>query len=208
MKKGEIDVISHLDPVIAKLEADGDIQVLIDTRTEAGTRALFGGSNPAAVLYTQAGLHREEPEHDAAPRQRLREVAEVARRRATPERGRRRRCRPNTTSATSRSTSRRWQNSQESYSRDGVVPPEGMASALDMLKTLDPELQGAKIDLGEDLRRPLRQARVGLTPRGPPTLLMLRCSCAARASKHALRWGAASAGLRPSRPALRAGTSG
>src|ERR687889_1665298 len=38
MKKGEIDVISHLDPVIAKLEADGDIQVLIDTRTEAGTR--------------------------------------------------------------------------------------------------------------------------------------------------------------------------
>jgi NitT/TauT family transport system substrate-binding protein len=29
MKKGEIDAISHLDPVIAKLEADGDITVLI-----------------------------------------------------------------------------------------------------------------------------------------------------------------------------------
>ena len=58
MKKGEIDVISHLDPVIAKLEADGDIQILIDTRTEAGTRALFGGSNPAATLYIEEGLHR------------------------------------------------------------------------------------------------------------------------------------------------------
>jgi NitT/TauT family transport system substrate-binding protein len=50
VKKGEIDVISHLDPVIAKLESDGDIEVLIDTRTEAGTRALVGGSNPAATL--------------------------------------------------------------------------------------------------------------------------------------------------------------
>src|ERR671910_210610 len=53
MQKGEIDVISHLDPVIAKLESDGDIAVLVDTRTEAGTRALFGGSNPAATLYTK-----------------------------------------------------------------------------------------------------------------------------------------------------------
>src|SRR5438128_387387 len=47
MKKGGIDAISHLDPVIAKLEADGDITLLVDTRTEAGTRALFGGPNPA-----------------------------------------------------------------------------------------------------------------------------------------------------------------
>lgn len=61
MKKGEIDAISHLDPVIAKLEADGDIQVLIDTRTEAGTRALFGGSNPAAVLYAKGDFIAKNP---------------------------------------------------------------------------------------------------------------------------------------------------
>src|SRR4051812_27792986 len=46
MKQGQIDAIAHLDPVIAKLEADGDVVILVDTRTEAGTRALFGGSNP------------------------------------------------------------------------------------------------------------------------------------------------------------------
>src|ERR671921_349839 len=61
MKKGEIDAISHLDPVVAKLEADGDVLVLIDTRTEAGTRALFGGSNPAAVLYTRADFIEKNP---------------------------------------------------------------------------------------------------------------------------------------------------
>ncbi len=61
MKKGEIDAISHLDPVIAKLEADGDITVLIDTRTEAGTRALFGGPNPAAVVYTKQDWIEHHP---------------------------------------------------------------------------------------------------------------------------------------------------
>jgi NitT/TauT family transport system substrate-binding protein len=39
--------------VISKLDADGDIKILIDTRTEAGTKALFGGTNPAAVLYAK-----------------------------------------------------------------------------------------------------------------------------------------------------------
>ncbi|HRJ68378.1 MAG TPA: ABC transporter substrate-binding protein [Beijerinckiaceae bacterium] len=62
MKKGEIDAISNLDPVISKLEADGDIVVLIDTRTEAGTQALFGGTNPAACLYMKNDFIEKNPE--------------------------------------------------------------------------------------------------------------------------------------------------
>jgi NitT/TauT family transport system substrate-binding protein len=49
--KGEIDAVVNLDPMITKLERDGDIKVVADSRTEEGTRAIFGGSNPAAVLY-------------------------------------------------------------------------------------------------------------------------------------------------------------
>jgi len=59
--------MSNLDPVISKLEADGDVVTIIDTRTEAGTRALFGGTNPAACLYAkgdfiecQGRFHRQE----------------------------------------------------------------------------------------------------------------------------------------------------
>jgi NitT/TauT family transport system substrate-binding protein len=145
MQKGEIDVISHLDPVIAKLESDGDIAVLIDTRTEAGTRALFGGSNPAATLYTKKDFIDANP----VTTQRLvnafmkslkwlqtakpEDVAETV----PPEYhlG----DRPLYIKAV--------QNSLESYSRTGVVPPEGMTSVMDMLKQLDPELKDAKIDL-------------------------------------------------------------
>src|SRR5438105_14134328 len=51
IRNGQLDAISHLEPAITMLEQSGDIRVIVDTRTEEGTRALFGGENPAAVLY-------------------------------------------------------------------------------------------------------------------------------------------------------------
>jgi NitT/TauT family transport system substrate-binding protein len=145
MQKGEIDVISHLDPVIAKLESDGDIVVLIDTRTEAGTRALFGGSNPAATLYSKKDFIDANP----VTTQRLvnafmkslkwlqtakpEDVAETV-----P---------PEYHLGDKPLYIKAVQNSLESYSRTGIVPPDGMASVMDMLKQLDPELKDAKVDL-------------------------------------------------------------
>jgi len=145
MQKGEIDVIAHLDPVISKLESDGDIAILIDTRTEAGTRALFGGSNPAATLYTKKDFIDANP----VTTQRLvnafmkslkwlasakpEDVAE-----AVP---------PEYHLGDKPLYIKAVQNSLESYSRTGIVPPDGMASVMDMLKTLDPELKDAKVDL-------------------------------------------------------------
>lgn len=61
VKSGQIDGLSHLDPVIAQLQYDGDITVLLDTRTEAGTRALFGGPNPAATVYIKREFAKENP---------------------------------------------------------------------------------------------------------------------------------------------------
>src|ERR1700704_5234137 len=41
MKKGEIDAISNLDPMMTKLQQEGDIKVVADSRTEEGTPAVF-----------------------------------------------------------------------------------------------------------------------------------------------------------------------
>ncbi|MET0429806.1 MAG: ABC transporter substrate-binding protein [Microvirga sp.] len=145
MQKGEIDVISHLDPVIAKLEADGDITILIDTRTEAGTRALFGGSNPAATLYMKKEFMDANPVTTQllvnALMKSLKWLAsakpeDVAE--AVP---------PEYHLGDKPLYIKAVQNSLESYSRTGIVSPEGMASVMDMLKQLDPELKDAKVDL-------------------------------------------------------------
>src|SRR6195256_1513440 len=61
MKKGEIDAISNLDPMMTKLEQEGDIKVVTDSRTEEGTPAVFGGSNPAAVLYARQDFIDKNP---------------------------------------------------------------------------------------------------------------------------------------------------
>ena len=61
MQKGEIDAVSHLEPVLSFLERAGEVRVVIDTRTEEGTRALFGGSNPAAVLYAKKSFIDQNP---------------------------------------------------------------------------------------------------------------------------------------------------
>src|ERR671936_1791518 len=61
IKKGEIDALSNLDPMITKLEQDGDIKVVADSRSEEGTRAIFGGSNPAAVLYVRQDFIDKNP---------------------------------------------------------------------------------------------------------------------------------------------------
>lgn len=157
MKKGEIDVISHLDPVIAKLEADGDIQVLIDTRTEAGTRALFGGSNPAATLYTKKDFIEKNPQ---TTQRLVNALVKSLKWLQTAK--------PEDVAATVPEEYylgdkalylKAVQNSLESYSRDGIIQMTGMQSVLDMLRQLDPELKDAKVDLAATFNdRFVRQA--------------------------------------------------
>jgi len=145
IKRGDIDALVNLDPVISKLEQDGDIVILADSRTEAGTRALFGGSNPAAVLYTRKDFIDRNP----ATTQRLVNALVKSLKwlqSATPD------AVADTVPAEYHLGDKPLylkavQNSLESYSRNGVVPLEGMTSIYDMLKILDPELQGAKVDL-------------------------------------------------------------
>ncbi len=60
-KRGEIDAVSNVDPIMTKLEQDGDIKIIADSRSEEGTRALFGGSNPAAVLYLKQDFIEKNP---------------------------------------------------------------------------------------------------------------------------------------------------
>jgi len=61
IKKGEIDAISNIDPVTAKLEADKDIIVLAETRSVAGTQAVFGGPMAAASLYIKQDFIEKNP---------------------------------------------------------------------------------------------------------------------------------------------------
>ena len=62
MRRGEIDALVHLDPVIHQLEAANAIDIVVDTRTQDGANALYGGSYPASCLYGKADYIHAHPE--------------------------------------------------------------------------------------------------------------------------------------------------
>ncbi len=61
MKRGEIDAISNLDPVIALLEGDGTIVPVIDTRTPKGMAEVYGGAYAAGCIYVPSDFAQKYP---------------------------------------------------------------------------------------------------------------------------------------------------
>ena len=61
IRQGQIDALSHLDPVVTILERGGDIQVVTDTRIVAEADKVFGGPMPAACLYAPEALIEKNP---------------------------------------------------------------------------------------------------------------------------------------------------
>lgn len=147
MKRGELDAMSNLDPVITKLESDGDVVVIADSRTEAGNDKIFGGTNPAAVLY----LKRDFTEQNPVTTQKLVNAFYKSLqwlKTATPE-------------DVAAVVPEEYllgdkalylaavKNSMPIYSKTGVIPQSGMKNALNMLVEFDPELKAANVDLAK-----------------------------------------------------------
>jgi NitT/TauT family transport system substrate-binding protein len=62
MRSGSLDAMSNVDPIMTMLESSGDVVIIADTRTAAGTKAVFGSADmPAAALYAPVSFVRKNP---------------------------------------------------------------------------------------------------------------------------------------------------
>jgi len=147
VKKGEIDAIVNLDPVMTKLDQDGEIVILADSRTDEGNMKLFGGNNPAAVVYLKHDFIEKNPNTVQALVNAFYKTLKWLER-ATPEE----------IAATVPEDyylgdkplyMAAVKANRPVYSLTGVIPAAGMTSASDMLVAFDPELKDAKIDLAK-----------------------------------------------------------
>src|SRR5262245_5360516 len=93
LKSGQIDAVSNTDPVMTKLEQDGDVKIIADTRTLKGTEQVLGGPMPAGCLYAPVDFIKKNPNtvqaltnaivradkwiHTASPQELLRTVPEA-----------------------------------------------------------------------------------------------------------------------------------
>lgn len=62
VKAGRVDGLVLSDPAISRLEADGDIVPIVDSRTAQGQEYLYGGPNANSSVLVTAKFAREHPQ--------------------------------------------------------------------------------------------------------------------------------------------------
>jgi NitT/TauT family transport system substrate-binding protein len=144
---GEVDAIANLDPVITRLQQDGLIRIAVDARFPRVNYEIFGGTNPAAVLYAKQAFIAANPNTVQALVNAFYKTLKWIATGTTDE--------IIATVPTDYFLGDRdiylkaLRANLLVYSKNGLITRQGMRSALAMLSAFDPELKGATIDLGK-----------------------------------------------------------
>ncbi|HYS84257.1 MAG TPA: ABC transporter substrate-binding protein, partial [Bradyrhizobium sp.] len=145
LKTGQIDAVSNTDPVMTKLEQDGDVKIIADTRTLRGTEQVLGGPMPAGCLYAPVDFIRKNPGtvqaltnaivradkwiQSASPQDVLRTVPESY------------------LLADKALYLFSFNKVKEAISPDGVISDAGARTALKVIPTFNPEVKAKEIKL-------------------------------------------------------------
>jgi NitT/TauT family transport system substrate-binding protein len=145
VERGEIDAIANFDPVITRLQQDDAIRIVADTRFPRANLEIFGGTNPAAVLYAKEDFIAANP---AIMQALVNALYKTLRWMATATTDEIVGTVPTDYFLGDRDIYvKALRANLLVYSKTGVITPLGMKSALNMLTAFDPELAGATIDL-------------------------------------------------------------
>ena len=147
VRRGEIDAISNLDPVIARLEMAGDITPIVDTRTAKGMKEVYGGAYHAGCIYAPMEWVKRNPRTAQAVVNAI-VRADLWLQKATPDE----------VLATVPAEyygddaalyKIAFQKNQEGFSPDGLLSMEGAKNVYAVLHSFEPTVQAAKIDLAK-----------------------------------------------------------
>jgi NitT/TauT family transport system substrate-binding protein len=147
LQNGGIDAGMTTDPTIATLEQQGLGKVLLDMRTEAGTKAALGGLYPAASLYMNCDYVQQNPETVQKVASAFvktlnwistHSAAEIAAQMPSEYNG-----------GDADLYAKAIGDSMTSFTTDGVMPEGGPETVLDVLGSFNPDVEGKEIDLSK-----------------------------------------------------------
>jgi NitT/TauT family transport system substrate-binding protein len=147
VQHGEVDGISNADPMVTKLDREGLIKIVADTRTLEGTTKVYGGPYPAAVLYTpQAFIDKNPNTVQALVNALVRGLKWV--KAHNPEEIAKM-MPPEYALGDAAVFVESIKANHDAYSPDGKFMKNAPETALKVLKAFDPNVQGATIDLSK-----------------------------------------------------------
>ena len=145
MKKGEIDAISNLDPVITKLERDGDIVAVADTRTAEGMKQYYGSDYAASCIYSTKEFIDKNPNTVQAVAKAMVRALRFAKKSSVDQILE---VVPAEYYAGDKDTYKEaLAKTVESYSPDGRFSLEGAQNVYKVLKLFEPSVMSASIDV-------------------------------------------------------------
>ena len=144
VRSGQVDAMVHTEPVMTMLEQKGDVRIISDTRSLKGAQEIFGGVMPATCLFAAASYLRTHPNtvqamthavvhalkwlQTAGPSDLIKALPEAY---LFGDRG---------------LYLVSFGKLRESISLDGMMPEEGVKTALRALRRRDPAFQPDKVD--------------------------------------------------------------
>lgn len=145
LKSGQIDAVSNTDPVITKLEQEGAIKVIADTRTVKGTLAVWGAPLPAGCLHAPIGFVRKNPKTaQALANAMVRADKWIAKATATDIA----KVVPEAYLLGDRALYLfSFDKVKEAFSPDGIIPDAGARATLKALAAFDPAIKASEINL-------------------------------------------------------------
>jgi len=154
MKKGELDAISNLDPVISMLEADGTIVPVVDTRTAKGMADVYNGAYAAGVIYLPVDFARKNPHTTQAIVNAMVRALRFIQA-STPDQIIDAVPKENYTDRALYKAA--LEKNIETFRHDGAIPLEAAQNVYRDLKTFDPQLQNVTIDLAKTIDMSFQQ---------------------------------------------------
>lgn len=154
MKRGEIDALSNLDPVIAQLESDGTISPVVDTRTPEGVKQVYGGAYAAGCIYAPAEWVQKNPKTAQAVVNAMVRALRFIQHASVDEI-------VATVPAEYYSDKALYKKALEeniaTFHHDGFISKEAGEHVAHDLLTFDPTMQGKKIDLAKTVDMAFQQ---------------------------------------------------
>ena len=141
MQAGHLDAIANIEPAMTMMERAGTIKVVAESVSERGAKALFGSPLPSGSLYTREEFIKANPRTvQALTNAMVRALkwlksatpAEVVK--AVP---------PEYLLGDRALYLEAYGKNSESYSRDGLFPPEGAQALLKVLRGFEPAVRDA-----------------------------------------------------------------
>ena len=145
IKQNSIDVLVNLDPVISKLESDGDIVIASDARNAKGMQEAYGGAYLAGCLLVKSDYLSKNPNTVQAMTNAivhaLRWIAKATPDQITEAVG------PDYYGDNKALYKLGLSKNIESFLHDGTFSMQGAENVYKVLNTFEPSVREAKIDL-------------------------------------------------------------